>query len=111
MRQRISAKLREYRKNTPFSDTHRQRLSKKEVGNKNGISNKSHSIKVRCRIGDKVYTFDNKLLAAEWWYKTMPFSTTFAPITYTRKITDSINGKTLTFKGCTINQDIRWELI
>lgn len=46
-----------------------------------------------------------------WWYKTMPFSTTFAPITYTRKITDSINGKTLTFKGCTINQDIRWELI
>lgn len=111
MRQRISAKLREYRKNTPFSDTHRQRLSKKAVGNKNGISNKSHSIKVRCRIGNKVYTFDNKLLAAEWWYKTMPFSTTFAPITYTRKITDSINGKTLTFKGCTINQDIRWELI
>lgn len=110
MRQRISSKLREYRKNTPFSNTHRQRIAKKALGNNNGVNNKSHSIKVQCITRGKVYTFDNKLLAAEWWYKTMPFSTTFAPITYTRKITDSINGKTLKFKGCLINQDIKWKL-
>lgn len=111
MRQQISNKLREYRKNTPFSDTHRQRLSKKAMGNKNGIGNKSNSIPVRCYVNGDEHVFANKTSGARWWFETMPFSPNWALETYVERINESINGDTLTYWGKEIKQDIRWEIL
>lgn len=111
MRRRISDKLREYRKNTPFSTTHRQRLSKKAMGNKNGVGNNPNSIPVRCYVNEKEYIFKNITSGAKWWYNTMPFSKECSLATYAVKINDSINGKTLKSRGKPISQNIFWEII
>lgn len=111
MQQQISMKLREYRKNTPFSDTHRQRLSKKAIGNKNGVGNKSNSVQVRCYANGEEHVFKSMTSGAMWWHNTMPFSEECSPATYAIKITDSIKGKPLKSRGVLINQDITWEIV
>lgn len=111
MRQRISNKLREYRKNHPFSATHRQRLSKKAMGNKNGAGNNSNGIPVRCYVNGKEYIFKNKTVGARWWFDTMSFSIRWSLGTYTKRINDSINGNALTYYGEEIKQDIHWEIV
>ena len=111
MRQRISTKLREYRKNTPFSDAHRQRLSKKAMGNTNAVGNNSNGILVKCYVNEKEYIFKNITSGAMWWYNTMPFSKECSLATYAVKINDSINGKTLKSRGKPIKQNISWEIV
>ena len=110
-KQRISQGLKKYRKeNNGLSATHKQRVSKALKGIKIGCNGDSRSINVYCTINDKIYSFHNKIQAAKWWFDNYPFSDTYAEITYTRKITDSINKKTIMFNGEVIDQPIKWYL-
>lgn len=69
--------------------------------------NNARSIPVYCEVDGKTYNFKNKLIAAQWWFDNCPFSSTFSAVTYTRKITDSINGKHISYKNNSI-ENIKW---
>lgn len=168
-KQKISKSLKEYRKNNPFSDEHRSKLSNSAKRNNtqsvrvcaiidgkeiwfntkheaiqwwktnyppfdreysdrvyrrlitqscntndfpvhnnrvlnvkwksyNKSNNSSRSIPVYCEVDGKIYEFKDKLSAAQWWFDNYPFSDTLS-VTYTRKITDSINGKQISYKS------------
>lgn len=74
-----------------FKPEHRQKLSVKAKGNKNGKGNPSHSIGCYCIIDGMRRDFPNYKEAGIWWYmKDKPFGDKYSQVTYQRKIIDCI---------------------
>ena len=95
-RNTISNTLKEYREENPFTEEHRNKLKEKAKGNKNGINNKSHSIKVFCILntGEKYY-FNSIKEAGIWWHKQFSPFKHYSVCVYQRKIIKSINNEEL----------------
>ena len=117
IREKISKSLREYRKDHSFSQDHRQKLSKKAIGNSNfkqkhenkvvGFDTVNNPIErevyttcqTRCKpvwcelaSGEK-YCFNSIKEAGIWWHnKFAPFRY-YSTCVYQRKIQNSINGE------------------
>lgn len=88
---KISDSMKKYRKEHPFSEKHRQRLSESAMGNKNGEGNPSHSIACYCTGKYGMHEFSSYKEAGIWWYNTCkPFGDTYSEATYQRKIKDCI---------------------
>lgn len=95
-KEKISNTLKKYREETPFSNEHKKKLSKKAKGNKNGINNKSHSIKIFCILNTgKKYYFNSIKEAGIWWHKQFNPFKHYSVCVYQRKIQASIEGKKL----------------
>lgn len=81
VRLKISQSMKQYRKENPFSENHRKKISEKLKGNKHFAGhhitnehkealNKSHYKKVYCIDHDNniVAKFDNVQSASKWWF-------------------------------------------
>ena len=100
-RKKISDSLKLYRKNNPFSEDHRKRLSKSAMGNHNFGNGDTRSIPVYCICEEfgKV-EFHNIKLAGLWWFENYkPFGEAYSQPTFQRKILDSINGKDIKYNN------------
>lgn len=109
-KKRISESLFKQRNEVGMSDSHKQHLSDSLKNRNVGGDGDSRSIAVCCIVNNETYYFHNKIQAAKWWYDNYPFSDTYAEITYTRQITNSINNLPLKYKGKDIYQNIQWKL-
>lgn len=93
VRSRISATMRAYRKEHPFTEEHRKKLSEKAKGNHNFGSGDTRSISCYCI--DATYgtlQFKNYKEAGLWWFNTYhPFGNKYSSATYQRKIKDCID--------------------
>ena len=108
---RISQTLKSYRQEHPFSDKHRQRLSEKAIGNRNGEGNPSHSIPCFCVNGitGERWEFRNIKEAGLWWYNTYhPFGNNYSQATYQRKILEEMEKGYCMFKRKKYTFDIHW---
>lgn len=92
-RQNISNGLKLYRKDNPFTDLHRARISEALKGNHNFGSGDTRSISCYCidEFGDR-YDFHSYKDAGLWWFhKYKPFGDKYVQPTLQRKIIQSIN--------------------
>ena len=69
VREKISKSMKQYRKEHPFSDLHRQRLSQAMMGNHNFGRSDTRSIPCYCVVDGKEYHFNSYLEAGKWWYE------------------------------------------
>lgn len=77
VRDKISKSMKAYRKQHPFTDDHRQKLSQKAKGNHNFGTGDTRSVGCYCVVDGKEYHFHNFLQAGKWWYenyKPFPYS-------------------------------------
>lgn len=98
IRKKISDSMKQYRKDHPFTDEHRAKLSEKAKGNHNFGNPDTRSVACHCVDieTDTTYYFHNYLEAGEWWYETFrPFP--YSESTYQRKIKQSINQGFVTY--------------
>lgn len=116
VRKKISDKMKQYRKEHPFTEGHRKKLSEKARGNHNFGNSDTRSIPCYCldkHLGR--IDFNNYKEAGLWWFNTYhPFGETYSQSTYQRKIIDCIEKGTCRYskKGyreVVITKDeIRW---
>ena len=95
VRKSISNSLKEYRKQHPFSEEHRKRLSQSAMGNHNFGTGDTRSIGVYCidKNGER-REFHSIKDATVWWFDTYkPFGDRYVLITLQRKIRASIDKK------------------
>jgi hypothetical protein len=93
VRSRISNTLKEYRKNNPFTEEHRKKLSQRAVGNHNFGTGDTRSIGCYCIDSNtnETHHFHSYKDAGIWWYNTYnPFNSIYAECTMQRKIKESI---------------------
>lgn len=90
VRKKISDSMKQYRKEHPFTDEHRRKLSERAKGNHNWGNPDTRSVPCYCvDVNGHVHHFKNYLEAGKWWYQTyapFPYST----CTYQCKIKQSI---------------------
>lgn len=110
VKRQISKTLKSYRSEHPFSEQHKQRLSEKALGNKNGECNLSHSVACLCTGKYGRHEFRNYKEAGLWWYNTCkPFGEKYSQATYQRKIIDCIDKGYCYFKRKKYKfDDIKW---
>ena len=91
VRKKISDSLKQYRKENPFTELHRKRLSESAVGNHNFGSGDTRSIGCYCTLeSGETLEFHSYRDAWVWWRDAdNPFDTT-AECVYQRKIKQSI---------------------
>ena len=90
VRSKISASMKRYRAEHPFTEEHRKKLSEKAKGNHNFGSGDTRSVNCYCidELGVK-HCFHSYLEAGIWWYETYkPFP--YSACVYQRKIKQSI---------------------
>ena len=97
VRSKISASMKKYRAEHPFTEEHKRKLSEKAKGNHNFGSGDTRSVNCFCidENGEK-HSFKNYLQAGKWWYETykpFPYST----CVYQRKIKQSIETGFITY--------------
>lgn len=99
VRKRISDSMKNYRKEHPFSEEHRKKLSEAAMGNHNFGSGDTRSIGCYCILEDgSRYDFHSYKEAGVWWFETLnPFNGNYSEPTFQRKIRDSINGKPISY--------------
>ena len=101
VRNKISNSLKEYRKNNPFTEEHRKKLSESAKGNHNFGTGDTRSISCFCvdENGER-HKFHNIRIAGEWWYENYkPFGDSYSQATFQRKIIDSMNGKRIVYNN------------
>lgn len=92
-RESISDSLREYRKNNPFSEEHRRKISEAMRGNRNFGSGDTRSIGCYCvdSRGER-HGFHSIKDGTVWWFDNYkPFGERYVLITLQRKIRKSID--------------------
>lgn len=102
VRKAISQSMKEYRKNHPFTDEHRRKLSEAAKGNHNCSNPDTRSVECYCILDNgERYDFHNYKEAGKWWFDTFhPFGNAdYAECTFQRKIKASIQDKPITFGG------------
>lgn len=110
VRDKISNSLKEYRKQHPFSEEHRRKLSERAMGNHNFKDTDTRSIPCYCWDShtNSFNYFKNYLSAGKWWYdnyKPFPYSACI----YQRKIKQSINSGYCTYGKDRIRiDDVVW---
>lgn len=89
VRKKISDTMKEYRKQHPFTEEHRAKISKAMKGNHNFGNCDTRSVPCYCIVDGKEYHFHNYLEAGVWWYENYrPFH--YSASTYQDKIKQSI---------------------
>ena len=96
-RMAISNGMKKYRKEHPFTEEHRKKLSESAMGNHNWGNGDTRSIECYCILDNgERHDFHSYKDAGIWWYETFnPFNTKYAQVTFQRKIIASIEGKEL----------------
>lgn len=96
---KISQSMKKYRKENPFTDEHRHKLSQSAMGNHNFGTGDTRSIACYCIDKDgKRYDFHSYKEGGIWWFdKYKPFGDEYHQVTYQRKIIMSINQGFCTF--------------
>lgn len=100
VRDKISASMKKYRQEHPFTEEHRRRLSESAMGNRNFGSGDTRSIGCYCVLeGGEVLHFHSYRDAWKWWSTVSnPFDTTTECV-YQRKIKQSIECGYYTYHG------------
>lgn len=93
VRTKISNSMKKYRNENPFTEEHRNKLSKAAMGNHNFGSGDTRSVECYCIDENGIkHEFHNYKIAGKWWHdKYNPFNCEYNYATYRRKIIDSIN--------------------
>lgn len=100
-RENISNGLKLYRKEHPFTEEHRRKLSLSAMGNHNFGSGDTRSIACYC-IDENGFRHDFHSYkdGGIWWFNTYkPFGESYSQATFQRKIIDSINGKDIVYNN------------
>ena len=120
VRESISKGLKEYRKNNPFTEEHRKKLSEAAKGNHNWGSGDTRSIGCYCidLLTGEEHHFHSYKDGGIWWFNTYhPFGEKYVQPTLQRKIIAMINGEEVTWgkgkngKGkdrIILNNQIQW---
>lgn len=93
VRHKISNSMKQYRKEHPFTDEHRKKLSKSAMGNHNFGNCDTRSVECYCIDENNIrHDFHNYEIAGKWWQKNYnPFNCKYNYATFRRKIIDCIN--------------------
>lgn len=96
---KISQSMKQYRKEHPFTEEHRRRLSESAMGNHNFGTGDTRSIGCYCIDRDgKRYDFHSYKDGGIWWFnKYKPFGEQYHQVTYQRKIIMCIENGYCTF--------------
>lgn len=91
VRQKISESMKKYRKEHPFTEEHREKLSKSAMGNHNFGSGDTRSIRCFCILeSGEIKHFHSYKDAYKWWSTVDNVFNTQAECVYQRKIKQSI---------------------
>jgi group I intron endonuclease len=112
VRTKISNSMKEYRKQHPFTESHKKKLSDKAKGNHNFGNGDTRSVGCYCVVDGKEHHFHNFIQAGKWWYENYhPFPYSYS--VYKSKIKMCIS-KGYCFYGRPENRtyinNIRWYL-
>lgn len=100
-RENISNGMKLYRQLHPFTDEHRQKLSKAAIGNHNFGTGDTRSIGCYCidKNGEK-HIFHSYKEAGIWWFDNYkPFGDKYVQPTLQRKIIESIETDKITYNN------------
>lgn len=92
VRHKISNSMKQYRQNNPFTEEHRQKLSKAAMGNHNFGDSDTRSVECYCIDENGIrHDFHNYMVAGMWWQKNYnPFNCNYNYATFRRKIISCI---------------------